>query len=171
MAIGFLDMKRIRLLVSTVAIALALLPAAALASTNYNEAVSGIETGFPYSTESCPSPNSVSPFAGVADGTLDGIFQIAVCHTPLNPNAEILGGSFVLTNSAMTVSGQFAPGGTVSLVGGSVSNGICTQTYTVSGGLLPAGKFSGALVHYGLWNGGSCSVFFATISGRAQLRI
>jgi hypothetical protein len=164
-------MKWIRLLVSSVTFVLALLPAAALASTNYNEAVLGIETGFPYSTESCPSPNTVSPFAGVADGTLDGTFQIAVCHTPLNPNAKILGGSFVLISSTTTVSGQFAPGGTISLLRESVSDGICTQTYAVSGGLLPAGKFSGTLVHYGFWTGSSCSIFFATISGRALLRI
>jgi hypothetical protein len=164
-------MKSIRLLVSTVAVILALLPVTALASTNYHEAVSGIETGFPYSTESCPAPDSVSPFAGLANGTLDGTFVIAVCHTQLNPSAEILGGSFVLISGARTAIGEFAPGGTVSLVGQSVSDGTCTQTYAVNGGLLPDGKFSGTLVHYGIWTGSSCSLFFATISGRAQLRM
>ena len=83
-------MKCIRLLVPTVALILALLPVTALASTNYHEAVSGVETGFPYSTEACPAPDSVSPFAGLANGTLDGTFMIAVCHTQLNPSAEIL---------------------------------------------------------------------------------
>jgi hypothetical protein len=164
-------MKCIRLLVPTVALILALLPVTAFASTNYHEAVSGIETGFPYSTVDCPAPDSVSPFAGLANGTLDGTFMIAVCHTQLNTSAEILGGSFVLISSAKTVIGQFAPGGTISLVGESVSDGTCTQTYAVGGGLLPDGKFSGTLVHYGLWTGSSCSIFFATISGRAQLRM
>jgi hypothetical protein len=164
-------MKCIRLLVPTVGLILALLPVTALASTNYHEDVSGIETGFPYTTYDCPAPNSVSPFAGLANGTLDGTFMIAVCHTPLSPSAEILGGSFVLTSSAKTVIGRFARGGTVSLVGESVSDGTCTQTYAVNGGLLPDGKFSGALVHYGLWTGSSCSIFFATISGRAELRM
>jgi len=165
------EMKRISFLVPAVAFVLALLPVTALASTNYNESISGIETGFPYSTSSCPAPDSVSPFAGVASGTLDGTFQIAVCHTPLAPDATILGGSFVLTSTSTTVTGAFASGGTVSLVGESVSDGLCTQTYAVSGGLLPAGKFSGTLTHYGYWTGSSCSIFFATISGRAQLRI
>jgi hypothetical protein len=164
-------MKWIRPVVFGVALWLALVPTAVLASTNYREAVSGIETGYPYSTVSCPAPNSVSPFSGIAQGTLDGTFQIAVCHTPLNPNAEILGGSFVITSGPTTVTGQFARGGSVTLVGQSVLGATCTQTYAASGGLLPAGKFSGTLVHYGLWNGSSCSIFFATISGRAVLRL
>jgi len=159
-----------RSLIPALACVLAVLPASASASTNYHESIAGIETGIPYSTASCPAPNSVSPFAGVASGTLDGTFQVAVCHTPLSPNAEILGGSFVLISTTMTVSGQFAPGGTVSLVDQSVTDGTCTQTYAVSGELQPAGKFSATLTHYGVWTG-SCNVFFATITGRAALRL
>ena len=168
---GVLSMKSIRLLLVTAAVILALAPATVLASTNYREAVSGIETGYPYNTVDCQPPNSISPFAGVASGTLDGTFQIAVCHTPLAPNAEIVGGSFVLTSGTTTVTGQFASGGTVRLVTETVIDGSCTQTYSVSGGLLPGGKFSGTLIHYGYWTGVSCSIFFATISGRAQLKV
>src|SRR6266550_827128 len=171
MSRGGLNMRWIRLVVSSIALVLALAPTAVLAGTNYREAVSGIETGYPTSTDSCPAPNSVSPFSGVAQGTLDGTFEIAVCHTPLNPNADILGGSFVIKSGTTSVAGQFAPGGTVTLVSESVLAGSCTQTYAASGRLLPAGKFSGTLVHYGSWTGSSCSIFFATISGRALLRM
>ena len=164
-------MRWIRSVVSSVAVVLALAPTTAFASTNYHEAVSGIETGYPYSNDSCPAPKSISPFAGAAQGRIDGTFQIAVCHTQLDPNAEIVGGSFVITGGTTTVSGQFATGGTVTLVGQTVLDGTCTQTYAVSGGLLPAGKFAGTLVHYGSWTGSSCSVFFATISGRALLKL
>ena len=171
MAMGVLNMRPIRLLLLTTAVILALAPTTALASTTYREAVSGFETGYPYNTSDCLPPNSVSPFAGVASGTLDGTFQIAVCHSPLDPDAEILGGSFVLTSGTTTVTGQFAPGGTVTLVNETVLDGSCTQTYSVSGRLLPGGKFSGTLTHYGYWTGLSCSIFFATISGRAQLKL
>ena len=163
-------MKALRLLLSTVAVIMALVPATALASTTYRESVSGIETGYPYNTKDCQPPNSVSPFGGVASGTIDGTFRVAVCHTALTPNAEILGGSFAIMGGTTTVIEEFSQGGTVTLVIESALDGTCTQTYAVSGSLLPGGKFSGTLTHYGYWTGGSCSIFFATISGRAQLK-
>ena len=163
-------MRRVRLMIAGFAGALALIPATALAATNYHEAISGIETGYPYSTDTCPAPDSVSPFAGTAQGTLTGTFQIAVCHTPLNPNAEILGGTFAVSDGTTTVTGQFASGGTVTLIDQSVIGTACTQTYAVRGDLLPAGSFTGTLVHYGIWNGSSCNVFFATVTGTAHLR-
>jgi hypothetical protein len=162
--------RRIRYSIAGAVALLALVPATVLAATNYHEDINGIETGYPYTTSDCAAPNSVSPFAGSARGTLDGTFQIAVCHTPLSPNAEILGGSFTLTDGATTVTGQFANGGTVTLVNQSVLGTACTQTYAVQGALLPAGSFSGQLVHYGYWTGTSCSIFFATVSGSAHLR-
>jgi hypothetical protein len=165
-------MKRIRLLVPVLALLLALLPSSAIASTptTYQESVLGIETGPPQSTATCPTPNSVSSFAGIARGTLSGVFGIAVCHTPLDHSATILGGAFTVSNGTTSVTGSFARGGTVSYVSMIVIDSLCIQKYAVSGGLLPSpGHFTGKLVHYGFWTGRSCSVFFATISGSAEL--
>lgn len=165
-------MKRIRLLVSIMALGLALVPLSAMASTTtYTESVHGVETGLPQSTKSCPSPWSVSPFAGVATGILNGGFVIAVCHTPISPSgATIEGGAFTISNGGTTVTGAFKPGGTVSPLSSQVSGSLCTQKFFVSGGLLPSGHFWGTLVHYGFWTGISCNVFFATISGNATLK-
>jgi len=165
-------MKRIRLLVSIIALCLALVPLSAIASTTtYTESVHGVETGLPQSTQSCPNPWSVSPFAGVAAGTLNGGFLIAVCHTPIGPGgATIEGGAFTISNGATTVTGAFAPRGTVVPLSSQVTGSLCTQKYFVSGGLLPSGHFGGTLAHYGFWTGSSCNVFFATISAKATLR-
>ena len=161
-------MKRISRLVPLLAIGLALLPATALASTTYHESVFGVETGFPQSTTACPYPNSVSSFAGAASGTLDGVFQIAVCHESLGTSAKILRGTFTVVGDDAIVHGAFA-GGRVTRVSGSTTGSFCTQTFTVSGTLLPAGSFSGKLKHYGYGTATSCNVFFATISGSATL--
>jgi hypothetical protein len=172
-----LDMKRIRLLVPVLGLVLALLPSSAIAitQTTYHESVLGVETGQP---TACPAPaqagTSLSSFAGFARGTLNGVFQIAVCHTALTPNATIVGGAFTFHNSSTTVTGSFADG-TVSAESPSLIGSLCIQKYTVSGDLssktwtkIP-GTFAGKLVHYGLLTGGSCNpVFFATISGTAD---
>src|SRR5205814_10277342 len=84
---GGSDMRWIRSVVSSVAVVLALAPTTAFASTNYHEAVSGIETGYPYRNDSCPAPNSISPFACPVQGTIDDTFQFAVCHTALYTSA------------------------------------------------------------------------------------
>jgi hypothetical protein len=163
-------MKRIRLLIPVVALVFALLPSSAFASTTYQESVLGVETGPPQTTAACGTSGSVSSFAGIARGTLNGVFQISVCHTPLNPGATILGGTFMLTNRTTAVTGFFANGGAVTFVSMSVIDSLCIQRYAVSGDLLPfPGQFAGKLVHYGHWTGTSCSVFFATISGSALL--
>lgn len=162
-------MKSIRLVVPVIALVLALLPSTALASTTYTESVLGVETGPPQSTPSCLDPNSVSSFAGIARGTLNGGFQIAVCHTPLAPSAEILGGTFILSNGTTTVAGGFASGGTVNYVTTFVTGSFCIQKFAVSGDLLPSGHFAGKLLHYGSGTASSCNVFFATISGSAEL--
>jgi hypothetical protein len=172
-------MKRFRLLVPVLGLVLALLPSSAIASTptTYQESVLGVETGQP---TACPDPapasSSLSSFAGIARGTLNGVFQIAVCHTALAPSATILGGTFTLRNNRTTVTGYFAPGGTVTAESPYVIGSLCIQKYTVSGGLFSKtwtkipGIFAGKLVHYGLLTGTSCDpVFFATISGTATL--
>ena len=160
-------MKSIRLVVPVIALVLALLPSTVLASTTYTESVLGVETGPPQ--PSCQGSNSVSSFAGIARGTLNGGFQIAVCHTPLAPSAEILGGTFILSNGTTTVAGRFALGGTVTYVTTFVTGSFCIQKFAVSGDLLPSGHFAGKLLHYGSGTASSCNVFFATISGSAEL--
>src|SRR5439155_23861811 len=135
--------------VPVIALVLALLPSTALASTTYTESVLGVETGPPQSTPSCLDPNSVSPFAGIARGTVNGGFQIAVCHTPLMPSAKILSGTFILSNGTTTVAGGFASGGNVTYVTTFVTSSFCIQKFAVGGDLLPSGHFAGKLVHYG----------------------
>ena len=164
-----LDMKRIRLLIPVVALVFALLPSSAFASepTLYTESVFGVETSLPQPCGASGGTSVSSSFAGIARGTLNGVFQIAVCHTPLNPSAEIRGGSFTLSNRTTTVHGTFGPGGTVTVNGGtSVIGSLCIQKYDVIGG---PETFAGTLLHYGHWTGHSCNVFFATISGSATL--
>jgi hypothetical protein len=146
-------------------------PSSAFASTTYQESVLGVETGPPQITTACGTLNSVSSFAGIARGMLNGVFQISVCHTPLDPSAKpsatILGGSFTLANRTTKVTGLLGSGGTVSLVGPPVIiNSLCIETYAVIGG---PEDFAGKLVHYGYWTGTSCNVFFATVSGSASL--
>jgi hypothetical protein len=160
-------MKRIRLLVPVIAFGLALLPSSAFASTLYTESVIGVETGQP---TACPASalDSLSSFAGYARGTLNGVFQIAVCHAPLSASgAKIDGGTFAISNGTKTIAGAFTSGEVFppSLY---VTGSLCIQKYVVSGA-LSSGKFAGTLVHYGFWTGSSCSVFFATISGKATL--
>jgi hypothetical protein len=161
-------MKRIYL-VGLAAVLLAVLPTAVTASTTYTESLAGIETGIPTPCGPAGSGDSLSPFAGVAFGTLNGTFTGSICHTPL-PSATILpGGAFALMSKSTTVSGTFA-GGTVMQVGPTGTFGIfCLQKYAVVGGLSPAGKFGATLMHYGLWDGKTCHVFFATVTGMAIL--
>lgn len=165
---ALVGMKHIRRLVPILAIALALLPSSAIASTTYEESVLGVETGNP---TPCGGTDSLSSFAGIASGTIDGVFQIAVCHTPLSlAVATIKSGTFVLRDDETTVLGGFASGGLVSPISASPLTGFfCTQTFGVSGGLTPRGHFAGVLVHYGYVVAGSCNVKFATISGNATL--
>ena len=84
-------MKRLRWLLLLAACVLALAPSGTRAATTYNETVAGIETGVPQPNADCPAPNSVSPFVGIATGTLNGGFAIGVCHSPLSPDATIWG--------------------------------------------------------------------------------
>jgi len=161
---------KIRLLVLLLGLVLALIPSTAMAATTYTESVRGIETGLPQSSSACPAPSSVSPFAGIATGTVIGTFQIAVCHTQLTTSgATIKSGAFTFSNGTTTVNGAFTNGGRIFPPMLSVSGAFCIQTYVVTGGLSPAGHFGGKLTHYGFWTGSACNVFFATISGSATL--
>jgi hypothetical protein len=162
-------MKRVYLIGLATAAVLALLPTAAAASTTYTESISGIETAVPTACGPANSGDSSSPFAGVALGTINGVFSAAICHTPL-PNATILsGGVFKLTSISTSVSGGFA-GGTVKQIGPTqIIWFTCVQKYAVVGALTPAGTFSAQLTHYGLWDGKTCHVHFATVIGKAAL--
>jgi hypothetical protein len=164
-------MKRVYLFGLATAVLLALLPTAARASTTYTESIAGIETAIPTACGVANSGDSLSPFAGVALGTLNGAFAAAICHTPL-PNATIVpGGVFKLTNTFVTVSGGFA-GGTVRQIGPTqVFLFTCVQKYAVVGALTPAGSFMVQLKHYGTWDGRTCHVHFATVTGTATLTV
>jgi hypothetical protein len=160
-------MKRIKLLVAGLAVVLSLLPSTVLAAGPYTESVFGIETGF--AAGGCGAAGDQSTFAGTATGTINGAFQIAVCHTPLTPNATITGGTYTVTNATTTLNGDFPPGGSVTQLDGTRNLGsLCIQQYTVIGALTPAGSgFTGKLTHVGLADEGSCNVFFAFITGTA----
>ena len=162
-------MKRVFLFGLAAATVFALLPSAAAASTTYTESISGIETAVPIACGPANSGDSSSPFAGVAVGTINGVFSAAICHTPL-PNAKILsGGVFKLASISTTVTGGFA-GGTVTQVGPTQIIFLsCVQKYAVVGTLTPAGTFSAQLTHYGPWDGKTCHVHFATVVGKAAL--
>lgn len=159
-------LRFIRPLLIATSVVLALLPTAAIASTTYYEKVAGIETGVPVSC--AVNGDSLSSFAGVAFGTLNGTFAAAICHTPLGTSATILSGSFALSNQSTTVIGAFT-GGTVTMSGPTLVFGsICVQNYTVAG-TLSNGTFGGKLTHYGFEVGSTCNVVFATVAGRATL--
>jgi hypothetical protein len=162
-------LKRAFLIGLATAAVLALLPTAAAASTTYTESISGVETAIPTGCATANSGDSSSPFAGVALGTINGVFSAAICHTPL-PNATILsGGVFKLTSISRSVQGGFA-GGTVRQVGPTkIVFFTCIQKYAVVGALTPGGTFSMQLTHYGLWDGKTCHVHFATVTGKATL--
>jgi hypothetical protein len=164
-------MKRVYVFGLATAVLLALLPTAAAASSTYSEAITGIETAVPSACGPANSGDSLSPFAGVALGTLNGAVAAAICHTPL-PNATILpGGIFKLTNTFVTVRGGFA-GGTVKQIGPTqVFLFTCLQKYAVVGTLTPAGSFVVQLKHYGIWDGRTCHVHFATVTGTATLTV
>ena len=161
-------MKRMRLLLAGLAVGLGLAPSTVLAAGTYSESIFGIETGFNPSPASCQR-NEQSSFAGTAIGTLNGTFQISVCHTPVAPNAMITGGTYTVTNQATTLTGNFVPGGSVTPVGLSNSGALCVQKYAVSGRLTPGGDFGGILTHVGFAANGSCSVFIAFITGTALI--
>lgn len=167
-------MKRFRLTVPVLCLtlALALLPAAALAAGTYRETVYGIETGFP--TSCGPGgTDSLSQFAGSASGRIDGIFTIAVCHTPMSPSgAQIVGGTYSVSGSQGSLSGFFTGGTVAPITEFTYAGGLlCEQVYSVSGTLTPAGStFAGTLTHYGYEYQGACAPYFATISGTAVIR-
>jgi hypothetical protein len=157
-------MKRIRLLLAGLAVVLSLLPSTVLAAGPYTESVFGIQTGFSPSAAACQGAE-LSSFAGTAHGTLNGVFQIDVCHTQLDTTARITGGTYTLTNQETTLTGSFVPGGSVLLLAQNNYGALCIQRYAVSGGLTPGGGFSGILTHVGFVANGSCNVFFAFITG------
>lgn len=162
-------MKRVYLIGLAIAGALALLPTAAAASTTYTESISGIETAVPTACGPANSGDSSSPFAGVALGTINGVFSAAICHTPLPTASIVSGGVFKLTSISRSIQGGFA-GGTVRQVGPTqIVFFTCVQKYAVVGALTPGGTFSIELTHYGFWDGKTCHVHFATVMGKAAL--
>jgi hypothetical protein len=164
---------RHRLLFGTLAsVFVALLPTTVSATTTYQESVAGIETGVPIPNCDTSVPgSSLSSFAGVAFGSLNGTFTASVCHTALSSTtgATILadkGGVFTLTNGSITVGGGFT-GGSITPRPPLVFGGLCIQRFAVSGSLSD-GSFAATLTHYA-FGPGCTNVFFATVSGTATV--
>jgi hypothetical protein len=162
-------MNRRYLLVPLVAVCLALLPTTASATTTYTEpVVVGAETGQPTPCVS-GNGNSLSSFAGLAFGTINGTFTASVCHTALSSggSAGIVAdpaGVFTLTNGSTTVSGAFTTGG-ITHKSFAYFSRLCVEKFAVIGSLSNGGSFDATLTHYAY---GSCSnVFFATVVGSA----
>jgi len=157
----------------------AVLGAAALASsaasartfTSYGFAATGIETGVP--------ANDVSPFAGTAVGTGGvAVWNAHVqhaCGDSLNPDdADITGGDFSLAGTQGVRLGGTFTGGHV--LGFCAPQAQCAnQSYTIDDATLVltdalgntlTGTFDGTLTHYSRKILGTCVTYFATISGR-----
>jgi hypothetical protein len=163
---------RHRLLFGTLAaVFVALLPTTVSATTTYKESVAGIETGVPIpNCDPNVSGSSLSSFAGVAFGSLNGTFTASVCHTALSntDGATILAdhnGVFTLTNGLTTVGGGFT-GGSITPRPPSMYGRLCIQRFSVSG-FLNDGSFAATLTHYAY--PGCTNVFFATVAGSATV--
>jgi hypothetical protein len=161
-------MRRRYLFGSFVGLLFALLPSTALAATYTESTVAGVETGVPTACSPPVSGDSLSSFAGVAFGSVNGTFNASVCHTSLSATtpAKIVGGVFTLTNGSTTASGGFT-GGSVTFEGAHFLGGLCVQKFGVAGTLTRGGNFTATLTHYGF--GGACTVFFATVAGSATV--
>lgn len=167
--------RRVRLALGLGLALLALLPTTALAASA-NESFSGFETGYPTACGATGSNNSQSKFAGDVHGTINGVWSAAICHTDVSTTAAssvVPGGYFRVRGFAgwryVTTSGTFVSG-TISKGQENVDDAGCTQVFdlsnvVLSNGVMPTGK----LVHYGLFQGGVCHVFSATIKGVAVL--
>jgi hypothetical protein len=152
---------------SLVAVFLALVPTTVLAGTYTEPTVAGIETGVP--VPGCAGDQtSLSSFAGLAFGSINGVFTASVCHTPLtSTGANIVGGVFTLTNGTTTASGEFT-GGTITPSTTTLIGNLCLQKFAVVGSLTKGGSFSAILTHYAV--GAACAaVFFATVRGSATV--
>ena len=140
--------------------------AAATAAQTSNDTISGYEYAF---------TSTDGRFAGSASGSLPGLWETDVRHTPLclscTPTATITGGSFSLATRSGVVSGSFT-GGTVQVVkpGSNCSN----QTFAVRGvlgavGGSGTGLCAATLTHYRHRILGRCVSYAASVKGTLSL--
>lgn len=136
------------------------------------------------------SGGTTSTFAGygTTSGQLNAAFSTTICHEALTPAppplppwpVHILGGSFILAMSSLTLVGRYT-GGTVEK-GVVTGNYFCKEVFHVTAGLGPptssvphttsiaAGSSAdGFLTHYGVREGSGCHAKAATITGIATL--
>lgn len=174
-------MRRILVVLATVAAAAAVVAAPASATTaTFN--LSGAETGIPVSVG---GGESTSSFAGFGSGSPYGFafWSASVTHYALDDTTHcgtteqtgcITGGSFAVNG---VPSGTFA-GGSISLLSGSVATCTPTVVYAVAGTVDLTGggtaTFNATLTHYqaggNIWIGIGelnlpCVPYFATVSG------
>lgn len=110
-------------------------------------------------------------FSGYSTGTYDGGWVAVVDHTPLSPNARVVGGTLTLftktTGPAHPITGRFT-GGTITMTNPGAN---CTdQTFKVVGSLAHlggnrTGVFSVTLKHWRHSILGTCVSYFATTNG------
>jgi hypothetical protein len=160
---------------------MALVPTTALAaSRTATEAIVGVETGIPSACGPSGSGESMSGFAGVATGTIKGVWSASVCHTDLSiapgPKASISGGGFHVSGVAdwrvVRLSGSFTSG---SIDAGTEIDhvisgvGTCTQVFGLSITGSGPSSFTATLMHYGVFFAGGCHVLSATLSGTGHI--
>jgi hypothetical protein len=151
--------------------ALLVVPGAASAAVSNSYAVTGVEVA---------ATATQGTFVGRGTGSAGDVsaWKAVVNHTtPLRPAATITGGSFRMTTVAPSgaldrVSGAFAQGGTIRLVGS--DPGCGREFFSVSGplagvttasGSSGTGLFAVVLTHYRVFLFGSCRTVAATVSG------
>jgi hypothetical protein len=107
-------------------------------------------------------------FAGYATGTLPGVWNVDVFHTPLSGSgATITGGTFTIVGGQF-VSGRFDNGGAITQTSG--FSGCTNQTYNVRDTLNNGkGSFNATLTHYRFASGSSCITYGASVSGTVDL--
>jgi hypothetical protein len=148
-------------------------PAAALASQSYGDTTTGSEYYF---------TSTDGRFTGTASGSLPGVWNADVQHTPLciscTPTATITGGNFQLATTVhgtpSLVTGAFT-GGTVQVINPGTN---CTnQTFAVHGvlgsvgpyGGTGTGTFNATLTHHRVSIFGTCVIYAATVTGTLSL--
>jgi len=152
-------MRRLTLLLAAVALAGA---GVASAATRTDVRVVG--------TEVPPITSSLGTFVGAAEGPYGG-FGIQIEHQPLRtgPTVAVTGGSLWLALGTGATLHAAVAGGSVTVVAPGVR---CTnQVYAVHVQLAGGSTFEGRLVHRRRSFFGRCTIYAATITGRASLAL
>jgi hypothetical protein len=160
-----------------VAVAALALPASSAAAT-YTDTVVGAEIAF---------TSTQGTFVGKATGQLPGAWRAVVNHTPLSPNADITGGSFVLwtvlNGAPARITGNFdpdVPADSDEIVRTNPGAGCTNETYAVADDLVNVavngsgsgtGSFTVQLTHHRIALFGRCFTYSATVAGTLVLNL